>query len=176
MYSIEDVLEFVKNWKANNGYGAGDVVPDKEITRFVGELENMVGNMDYSLPKGTTIVGYSGNSNGDQCWRIADNLSSKGDAYTYISDLPAGKLLGVKRSEIETAITEITGDTTATGQIMGGYIGKDRIGPGSGYGSYPSLDDFVSSKLMGESTGVSENLIVFTPDEIDPKKVLLQQK
>ena len=59
MNSVDDVLEFVKNWKANNGYGDGDIVSDKEITRFVGELQDMVGDMDYSLPKGTTIIGYS---------------------------------------------------------------------------------------------------------------------
>ena len=88
MYSIEDVLEFVENWNVNNGYGAGDVVPDKEVTRFVGELENMVGNMDYSLPKGTTIIGYSGGSNGDPCWKIVADVSSKGDAYIYMICLP----------------------------------------------------------------------------------------
>ena len=85
MNSIQDILDFVENWKTNNGYDAGEIVPDKEITRFVGELQDMVGNMDYSLPKDTTIIGYSGSSNGDPCWKIADNLSSKGDDYTYIS-------------------------------------------------------------------------------------------
>lgn len=63
-------------------------------------------------------------------------------------------------------------DDDAVNMIMGGCDSAgNRIGPKCGYGDYLSLDDFVSSKLMGESVGVSDNIIVFAPEELNPNKV-----
>lgn len=43
----------------------------------------------------------------------------------------------------------------------GGWNNAVRLEGGScGYGTFPALDDFVSAKLMGEATGVSNNIII----------------
>lgn len=49
--------------------------------------------MDFSKPKGTTVIVYSGKSNDGNAWLIADKVSKVAgkDAF-YISDLPAGTL------------------------------------------------------------------------------------
>ena len=49
--------------------------------------------MDFSIPKGTIVIAYSGKSNGENSWLIADKVSKVAgkDAF-YISDLPAGTL------------------------------------------------------------------------------------
>ena len=51
--------------------------------------------MDYAVNKGTTSIGYSGESNGVYAYKIVEDAVkySNGNA-TYISKLPAGELLG----------------------------------------------------------------------------------
>lgn len=49
--------------------------------------------MDFSKPKGTTVIAYSGKSNGENAWLIADIVSKvTGKDALYISDLLAGTL------------------------------------------------------------------------------------
>ena len=75
------------------------------------------------------------------------------------------------RTELQNAIRKITNnDKNAAGRILGGWFGDVRSA-WSGFGEFVSLDDFVSAKLMGESTGVSENFVVFSPEEIAENRV-----
>ena len=146
---------------------------DEQIAKFVGELQERVAKMDYSIPEGSTVIGYSGNSNGEQVWKIVREAAhAEGSAGFYISDLPAGKLLNKPyREDLEKAIAKIAGSKEAAERILGGWYGPESRSAWSGFGEFVSLDDFVSAKLMGESTGVSENFVVFSPEEIAENRV-----
>lgn len=66
-----------------------------KIEQFVMELHNQIEQMDFSVKEGTTIVGYSGFSNGKAAWEIAQEVSKiAGKRAIYISNLPAGTLIG----------------------------------------------------------------------------------
>ena len=171
-YAERDIVEFAKNWRSANGLGEGKLT-DEQISRFVGELQERVAKMDYSIPEGSTVIGYSGNSNGEQVWKIVEKTAhAEGSAGFYISDLPAGKLLNKPyREDLEKAIAKITNDPVTAGRILGGWYGPESRSAWSGFGEFVSLDDFVSAKLMGESTGVSENFVVFSPEEIAENRV-----
>ena len=168
----DDIFEFAENYRSANGLGEGKLT-DEQIAKFVGELQERVARMDYSIPEGSTIIGYSGNSNGEQVWKIVREAAhAEGSAGFYISDLPAGQLLNNKaRTRLEEAIAKITYDEKAAERILGGWYGSDARSAWSGFGEFVSLDDFVSAKLMGESTGVSENFVVFSPEEIAENRV-----
>ena len=171
-YTEEDIIEFAQNWRSANGLGEGKLT-DEQISRFVGELQERVALMDYRIPEGSTIIGYSGNSNGEQVWKIVREAAhAEGSAGFYISDLPAGKLLnGDFRDQLKETIAKIANDDTkAAGRILGGWFGDARSA-WSGFGEFVSLDDFVSAKLMGESSGVNGNFVVFSPEEIAENRV-----
>ena len=172
-YTEEDIIDFAENWRSVNGFAKGETLTDEQIAKFVGELQERVALMDYSIPKGSTIIGYSGWSNGEQVWKIVREAAhAEGSAGFYISDLPAGKLLNDPvRKKLKDAIAEITNDSDIAGRIMSGWYGSDARSAWSGFGEFVSLDDFVSAKLMGESTGVSENFVVFSPEEIAENRV-----
>ena len=167
----DDIFEFAENYRSANGLGEGKLT-EEQVARFVGELQERVALMDYSIPKGSTIIGYSGWSNGEQVWKIVQEAAhAEGSAGFYISDLPAGKLLNdTLRKNLQEAISGITKDWDVAGRILGGWY-KDARSAWSGFGEFVSLDDFVSAKLMGESTGVSENFVVFSPEEIAENRV-----
>ena len=171
--SQNDIFEFAEDWRSASGFAKGETLTDEQIAKFVGELQERVALMDYSIPKGSTIIGYSGWSNGEQVWKIVREAAhAEGSAGFYISDLPAGKLLNDPvRTELKDAIAEITNDSDIAGRIMSGWYGSDARSAWSGFGEFVSLDDFVSAKLMGESTGVSENFVVFSPEEIAENRV-----
>ena len=171
-YAERDIVDFAENWRSANGLGEGKLT-DEQISRFVGELQERVAKMDYSIPEGSTVIGYSGNSNGEQVWKIVREAAhAEGSAGFYISDLPAGRLLndGFRR-DLRTAIEKIAGSKEAAERILGGWYGSESRSVWSGFGEFVSLDDFVSAKLMGESTGVSENFVVFSPEEIAENRV-----
>lgn len=167
--SIDDIIKFIVDYKATNGV----ISTEEQIAKFVGELQEKISFMDFSVPNGTTIIGYTGESNGVGAWKIVKEVSSGlGDDATYISELQAGKLMN--NSEFKEALMQLVGsEQSIFDAVTSGYAPDGtRIPNGKcGYGDYLSIDDFVSSKLMGESTGISENLIVFAPEEISPSKV-----
>ena len=169
-----DIFEFAEDWRSANGFAESDVLTDEQIAKFVGELQERVARMDYSIPKGSTIIGYSGGSNGTPVWKIVEKTAhAEGSAGFYISDLPAGKLLNEPiRSKLTELIAKIANDNTNTAErIMSGWYGSDARSAWSGFGEFVSLDDFVSAKLMGESTGVNGNFVVFSPEEIAENRV-----
>ena len=167
----DDIFEFAENYRSANGLGEGKLT-EEQVARFVGELQERVALMDYSIPKGSTIIGYSGWSNGEQVWKIVQEAAhAEGSAGFYISDLPAGKLLNdTLRKNLQEAISGITKDWDVAGRILGGWY-KDARSAWSGFGEFVSLDDFVSAKLMGESSGVNGNFVVFSPEEIAENRV-----
>ena len=157
MNKIEDIFQFVKEWRSTKGIPDDTILTEDQIEIFVGELQKEICKMDFSLPEGTTIIGYSGSSNGTPAWKIIGQISSDlGDDVKYISDLPAGQLLDVDyRDDFEALITEcITNNKNSTSMIISGMSSGTRVSAECGYGDYLSLDDFVSSKLIGESTRV----------------------
>lgn len=175
----EDIFEFISNWRKRKNISSDRKLTVDEITLFVGELEELVAKMDYSQIEntGVTIVGYSGSGNDAPCWRIVEYVTKEinGSDALYISMLPAGKLLNVPdRTDLEEAIRSCIDKNINTDMLIGGWNDGERIGSKCGYGDYLSLDDFVSYKLMSEAEGVNENIIVFSPGEIDPNKVFAQ--
>ncbi len=91
-YTERDIVDFAENWRSANGFAEGETLAGEQIAKFVGELQERVARMDYSIPEGSTIIGYSGNSNGEQVWKIVREAAhAEGSAGFYISDLPAGK-------------------------------------------------------------------------------------
>lgn len=176
MNTINDIIDFVSGWLESKGYTVDEPLTDEQITEFVGELQEEILNMDVSLPKGTTIIGYSGFSNGNPAWKIVKQITeSAGDGAIYITDLPAGQL--INDAEFQKALSNLLDDKDIINKITSGYENNIRINGGScGYGDYLSLDDFISAKLMGENIGISENIIIFTPDDVDPSKVFARLK
>ena len=173
-YTEKDIVEFAQNWRSANGFTETERIADEQIAKFVGELQERVALMDYSIPKGSTVIGYSGWSNGEQVWKIVEKTAhAEGSAGFYISDLPAGKLLNDDfRDQLEDAIKKIANnDKEAAERIMSGWYGPESRSAWSGFGEFVSLDDFVSAKLMGESSGVSGNFVVFSPEEIAENRV-----
>lgn len=75
------------------------------------------------------------------------------------------------RTRLQDAIQNITKNDADAERIMSGWYGSDARSAWSGFGEFVSLDDFVSAKLMGESTGVNGNFVVFSPEEIAENKV-----
>ena len=168
----DDIIEFAENYRSANGFAEGEKLADEQIARFVGELQERIARMDFRIPKGSTVIGYSGGSNGVDAWKIVEKTAhAEGSTGFYISDLPAGKLLNDDlRTRLEEAISKISGSKESAGRILGGWY-KDARSAWSGFGEFVSLDDFVSAKLMGESTGVNGNFVVFSPEEIAENKV-----
>ena len=172
--SVTDIINFVENWRSNNGLADNVKLSESQIVNFVSELQHQIEQMDFSVKEGTIIVGYSGYSNGEQTWKIAEQVSTvAGKGATYISDLPAGTLIGKSRTDLEKALTKVVGSVNAEKIISGYDSSGNRIPGGScGFGEgLLSLDDFVSAKLMGETKGANSNLIVFVPEGVDPTKV-----
>ncbi|MBQ7943876.1 MAG: hypothetical protein IJ326_07430 [Lachnospiraceae bacterium] len=174
--AINKVIKFVNDYYSANGV----LKKEEDIAKFVQELQNQIADMDFTVNEGTTVIGYTGRSNGKNCYEIAGSVyeTTKGEAI-YISSLPAGKLLN--NTLFQNAIDKIVGNNeVVAAKILNGYDisngGWDnavRLEGGScGYGDLLSLDDFVSSKLMGETQGASSNLVIFCPEEVDMTKVL----
>jgi len=178
--TVKDILDFIDGWRTDKK----DISPtgklsDEQIAQFVKDLHGEIEKMDFTVPKGTIILGYSGihgiKADGKPvcAWEIADGVSKKlGDEATYISDLPAGMLIGKERKHLVEALENIVGDNEDyINQIISGtdadWNRLENAGT-CGFGdNLPALDDLISSKLMGESKNVSSNLIVFIPQAIE---------
>lgn len=129
--------------------------------------------MDFSVPDGTTIILYTGQSNRKNVWEIVENTSDLlGDSASFISNLPAGELL--RNKAFKDALMDLVDkDVNTFNKITSGNDNGVRLeGGSSGYGDYLSLDDFVSKKIVSGSTNASNNLIFFCPEEVDMTKVL----
>lgn len=68
---VNDILDFIQSWRGNNGLADDIKLSENQIEQFVMELHNQIEQMDFSVKEGTTIVGYSGVSNGKAAWEIA---------------------------------------------------------------------------------------------------------
>lgn len=150
---VDDIIEFVETWRIENGIANNLELSNDQIIKFVSELQNKIAEMDYSVPEGVTIIGYSGNSNKCEAWKIVAKVADpKQKVAYYISNLPAGELIGKRRDDLESALETVVGEDNVD-KIIGGYDsdGKRLKGGSCGFGDdLLSIDDFVSSKLMGE--------------------------
>lgn len=172
MNTIDDIINFVNGWLESKGLPQGTSLTDAHITEFIGELQEQISHMDFSVPEGATIIVYTGNYNGINAWEVAEQISeAMGDGAVCITDLPAGKL--INDDVFQDALYRLlNNDGGLVDKIVTGYENGVRLEGGScGYSVYLSLNDFASSKFTGESTRVSENLIIFAPGELEPSKV-----
>lgn len=168
---VKDILNYVKNWIPSGPVDGK--LSEVQKAEFAKGLQSQINQMDFSVPKGVTIVGYSGYSNNDPAWKIAKTVSEQmKDKAMYISDLPAGQLIGKYRDTLIQAMDEIGIGRNDAEKIISGYDGNQRIPGGRcGFGDTQSLDDFVSAKLMGESKDIAGNVVVFAPEDISKDKV-----
>lgn len=170
-----DIIDFVNEWLDTNGV----LNQEQDIIKFVEQLQKQISQMDYSLPENGTIIGYTGKSKGKDVYLIVGKATKASENNAkYISNLPAGKLLNNEKFK-EAMLNLFDQNENDVAKIVngcdisnGGWENAVRLEGGScGYGSFPALDDFISAKLMGEATGVSNNIIIFAPENIDSTKV-----
>lgn len=177
---IEDIIKFVKDWCDKNQIPQDVDLNDMQIAKFVNELQVEIAKMNFSVPEGTTIIAYSGFSNGNSAYEIAKQASeNSGESVTYIKDLLAGELLN--NLDFSVALEEVLGEENANKILHGtepeidpttGKVEWVRKGNNSGFGeNLLTLDDFVSAKMMGGSVGASNNIIVLIPEKVNPLKV-----
>ena len=57
--TIDDIIEFVKNWRASHGYESGEVLSSEQMEVFIGDLQQQVSYMNFSLPQGAAVIGYA---------------------------------------------------------------------------------------------------------------------
>ena len=167
--SVKDIIDFVIK---EQEHFQGQELSREEVVDFIGRLQTQIKQMDFSVPEGTTMVAYSGWANDCvRAWEVADKASTiVGDGVTYIGELEGGKLLNNKifQQELETLIGEdyykmvFDGCDTLGKRLTGGTCGLDN--------NILSLVDFVSAEFMSAS-GASSNIIVITPEGIDPSSV-----
>lgn len=106
--SVTDIINFVENWRSNNGLADNVKLSESQIVNFVSELQHKIEQTDFSVKEGTTIVGYSGFSNGKRAWKIAQEVSKiTGKRAIYISNLPAGTLIGENRPDLVNALSKV---------------------------------------------------------------------
>ena len=65
--STKDIIKFVNNYRINHGV----LKDEKEIERFIGELQSIISEMDFTVPDDVTVIGYTGKSNGVVAWKIS---------------------------------------------------------------------------------------------------------
>ena len=80
---VDDIIEFVETWRIENGIANNLELSNDQIIKFVSELQNKIAEMDYSVPEGVTIIGYSGNSN--------KFLQHPSDEYYFVIPSTAGR-------------------------------------------------------------------------------------
>ena len=51
-----DIIDFVNEWLDINGV----LKEEKDMIKFVEQLQKQISQMDYSLPENATIIGYTG--------------------------------------------------------------------------------------------------------------------
>lgn len=65
-----------------------------QITQFMSDLKIEIGKMNFTVPEGTNIVLYSGDSGSVKAWKIVKNATQNSNGnLMYISDLDAGNLI-----------------------------------------------------------------------------------
>ena len=141
---INNILVWIRNYNKSN-----IPIPDEEVAGFVKELHSKIMQMDFSVNKGTTVIAYSGSTNGKGAWEVVAKTSYQaGNKAMYISDLPAGQLIGDYRESLEVALKKVVGKNYIEQIISGCKDGKRLPGGTCGFGNnLLSLDDLVSSKL-----------------------------
>lgn len=78
--TVADIIEWVEDYNKTDAPLKGT-----ELETFIKELHNKIAQMDYSVSEGTTIIGYSGESNGARAWEIAAKTSAQaGKGATYM--------------------------------------------------------------------------------------------
>ena len=143
---INNILVWIRNYNKTN-----IPIPDNQIAGFIKELHSKIMQMDFSVNKGTTVIAYSGTTNGNEAWKVAEAASVQaGNKAMYISDLPAGQLIAKYRKSLKNALGRVVGDNDSyIEQIISGYKDGKRLPGGTcGFGNnLLSLDDLVSSKF-----------------------------
>ena len=84
--SQNDIFEFAEDWRSASGFAESDVLTEEQIAKFVGELQERVALMDYRIPEGSVVIGYSGNSNGEQAFADRKTKTLRGDTISRTLD------------------------------------------------------------------------------------------
>lgn len=168
---LSELLDHVDGWRARRGIPDDKPLNEKQIEQFCGDLHKQVekfslrpqrvdwGVYEEGTPKlwkeDARVISYSGNINDIQAYKYAKAMSegAKGDLF-YISDTPAGQLLGNK--ELQGAVRNAVGasdlehgDRWQKRIFSGEWTpGWERRLSDKAVGDKPALDDFVSARMM----------------------------
>ncbi len=95
MTTVENIINFVENWRSNNGISSGGVLSETQTIQLATDLQAEVNKMSFDPPtSGSKIIPYNGYIGDTPAWKIAEGASnSNGGKLFYISDLEPGKLI-----------------------------------------------------------------------------------
>ena len=132
----EDILDYVENYRNTHNVTYNGLLTEVDYKSFIGELQNLISRMDYTIKGDSKLIPYSGTYAEIPAWQIAWAMSSN-DGYVYISNFDAGLLIN-DRAFIELLNNTIGGDNDATAIV------EDLTGGQNNYTSQYALDDILS--------------------------------
>ncbi|HAU84669.1 MAG TPA: hypothetical protein DCW90_03930, partial [Lachnospiraceae bacterium] len=156
---IEEILDWLDSYRSKNGIAGAGQMTDSQLNKFIGELQEKIGELDFKGKAGTELIPYSGCYDYTPAYQIADAMT-KGGGYSYISNYEAGQLLN--NGDFQKGLQNVVGGADA-GKISDTIINGKNWGKTS-YGNYLSLNDFVSEKVMLGATSGNVDPLLFNTD------------
>jgi hypothetical protein len=162
MTNINDVIDYVESWRANNGIAENIDLIEAQMEQFARDLQYKIDEFNFESPKpGATVIAYNGGMYGTEipAWQFADVASnSSNGTLVYISDFEAGKLLN--NQDFKFAVQQAVGEDLAKNILHGTFDVDGNRTPYSVNGVL-SLDDYVSKQIMLQAEG---NVVTFTTE------------
>ncbi|MEC1641053.1 calcium-binding protein, partial [Schinkia azotoformans] len=160
MATIQEVIDYVNSWRAQNGIADNiELTPQQEL-QFAKDLQTKIGDLSFKAPTdGATITPYNGSIGNEPAWRIAQATSqSSGGKLIYISDIEAGKLLN--DLDFKEAVVRAVGENGALANNIINGTKENGIRTPYGVGDVLSVNDFVSQQAM--KFNAKGNVLTFT--------------
>jgi len=175
MTTIEDIIQFVKDYRGANAItGSAPLTADQRL-KFATDLQAQISLLSRD-PIGksadATAIAYSGWLGDEPAYEVAKamSLSSEGAKY-YISDTLPGQLIVDQRFQI--AVNATMGDTVAAERLLFGKLNGVRINESAGIGDLRSIDDFVSKRFSEYAKGAVDFI---AGDKVDPYSVFARSE
>ena len=171
IYEFEgSVLEnWLNDYLNNNGNIKSD--PSK-VNSFLKELYQMISNdLDMiSLPDDGQAVLYAGWHSDVAMWQLVDSITEQTDNYYYISDTPAGMLMGKERDGFQQILKNIIGEEYV--DMVFNSTTKE-FPETEALEGIINFNDFVSQNLANKYVGNDGNALIFVSD-YNPDSVLIR--
>ncbi len=168
MTTVENIVNFVTNWRQSNGINSGGILSETQTVQLATDLQVEVNKMSFDPPtSGSKIIPYNGYIGNTLAWKIAEGASSsnRGKLF-YISDLEPGKLLNNEISGLENALEVAVGDPNIASELIQGSEINGVRSP-NGVKDVLSINDYVSKKAM--EANAKGDMIVFMGKDAEGK-------